>query len=152
MLDLNQIRHFSLVKYPIINYLCNTLKKLLSILFCFIYLVSSAGINLNLHYCGGKVKSISLFHTDEKDCCGTKMKNPNCCKDKSVVYKVKETQNNPTKIIVKKNSENPFQFLYISALLSIISGNTAFITIPSLKEPPDIVYTKTYLVNCAFLI
>jgi hypothetical protein len=133
------------------TYICKTLKRILCILFCFIYFASSAGVNINIHYCGGKIKNFSLSHTDEKDCCGTKMKKKDgCCKEKSVVYKVKETQNNSSKTISFNNNAS---FLFASFIeYKSIKINAYLISVSSFKEPPDIVYNDTYLVNRVFLI
>lgn len=56
------------------------------------YLVSVSGIALNLHYCGGKIKSISFTHTDESGCCKGKMKKAGCCKEATAYAKVKDSQ------------------------------------------------------------
>ncbi len=70
------------------------MKKILILLFSFFYLVLTSGMILNFHYCGGKIKSISLFSSsDEVGCCGSKMKSKNCCKDKTAYVKVKDNHN-----------------------------------------------------------
>lgn len=144
------LNSFLLVFYYLTLYICIALKRILCILFCCLYLASSAGVNFNLHYCSGKLKSISFFHHDEKSCCGSKMKKKNCCKDKSVVYKAKETQNGSSKITPFKNSSPHFIVLFSGIFL--IKINSCLIIVPALKEPPDIVYDNTYLVNRTFLI
>ncbi|MEO6302559.1 MAG: hypothetical protein ABIP51_05265, partial [Bacteroidia bacterium] len=43
------------------------------------------------HYCGGKLKDISLFGTGNEDgCCGNKKKSKGCCNEKSAFIKVKD--------------------------------------------------------------
>ena len=83
------------------------MKKSFVILFAMFYLALASGLNVSLHYCGGKLKNISLFHnTDEKGCCGNKKRSKKCCHEKSSFIKVKEDQfaspaikftNNPVK-------------------------------------------------------
>ena len=57
------------------------------------YLVLASGLTLSLHYCGGKLKSVSLFSCNEDGCCGSKMKSKDCCKNKTTFIKVKDTHN-----------------------------------------------------------
>jgi len=71
-------------------HLCNTysifvfrMKRLGLLLFTAFFLMVSLGVSLNLHYCGGKLASISIDLPGDKCCCGDKdMKN--CCSDASV--------------------------------------------------------------------
>jgi len=128
------------------------MKKSLFIFFAALYLLSSSGISLNLHYCGGKIKSVSFFHTDEADCCGPKMKKKkDCCKERSFVYQVKEDQNNANPL----SFENPAK-----KILAIVSAPQTFLAslksfsfaVPDFHAPPDITGPGTYLKNRAFRI
>ncbi|AWK04087.1 hypothetical protein HYN56_07525 [Flavobacterium crocinum] len=64
------------------------LKKCTGLFLAFLLLVSNIGFALDVHYCGGKIASISLNTTSkpvvEKKCCGSKEKKNSCCKDKHV--------------------------------------------------------------------
>jgi len=119
---------------------------------CFLYLISSVGVSINLHYCGGKIKAISLSHTDESDCCGKEMeKKMNCCKDKTVSYQVKEDQSSSSTASIKvpvKNIDTHFIFT------EFIKSNlyTPSYGVPDFHAPPDIVFSDTYLVNGVFRI
>ncbi len=137
---------------------CNTLsskfvlvKRIFCILFCFIYFVSSAGIHVNLHYCGGKVKSISLTHTDEEGCCGSKMKKKDCCKEKTFSYKVKDNQNSTAKVILVKNAKNSL-LIDLRFQISIFIYQVTSLSVDNQDDPPDIPYNNTYLLNRAFRI
>lgn len=67
------------------------MKKSLIILFASVYLVLASGLSISLHYCGGKLKEISLFSSGNEDgCCGTKKKSKGCCNEKSAFIKVKD--------------------------------------------------------------
>ncbi len=68
------------------------MKKFLVIFFSIFYLTSTSGISLNIHYCGGKVKHVSLFNSSEKGCCGKKKMSKKCCKDKVSYFKIKDDQ------------------------------------------------------------
>lgn len=87
-------------------------KKHISIFLAVLLLVSNLGLAFNVHYCGGKVSSVSLNSTlpsfqSEKGCCEKKVttKKDSCCKDKKIVIQ-KKTDNG----IVKSFS---FQFDYV---------------------------------------
>ncbi|MBB4800411.1 hypothetical protein HNP37_000450 [Flavobacterium nitrogenifigens] len=64
------------------------IKKCTGLFLAFLLLVSNIGFALDVHYCGGKIASISLNTTSkpviEKKCCGSKEKKNSCCKDKHV--------------------------------------------------------------------
>ena len=129
------------------------LKKTLLILFCFIYFTSSVGVAVNLHYCGGKLKSISLTHSDEANCCGKKkMKKINCCKEKSVTYKVKDNQDSGNKSIAVQNPIKIIDTNYLSSLTNFVKINSGLSFVPDYGEPPDIDYGSTYLLNKVFRI
>lgn len=57
-------------------------------------LVSQFGLTMNLHYCGGQVRSIDFstsFSKPKKDksCCGMKEESSSCCKNKKVLLQKK---------------------------------------------------------------
>jgi len=128
------------------------LKRTLVILFCFFYFLSSVGVAFNLHYCGGKLKSISFSHSDEKNCCGKKMKSKNCCKEKSVVYKVKGNQDTSGKYFSFKNNTNIFVAHIHSSGNYLEKRSFNLFFLPDFHDPPDIDYSSTYLVNRTFRI
>ena len=59
------------------------MKRLGVILFTAFYLMVSLGVNLNLHYCGGKLASIGIELPANNCCCGQENSN-SCCSDASV--------------------------------------------------------------------
>ena len=82
-------------------------KKQLSILIAFFVLVSNSGLAFNVHYCEGKIASISSVFSQEevcdapvvveKTCCGKiETAHNKCCSDKKVDLKSKSE-----KIILK---------------------------------------------------
>ena len=128
------------------------MKKTLIILFCFFYFLSSVGVALNLHYCGGKLKSISFFHQNEKNCCGKKMKSKNCCKEKLIVYKVKGNQDASDKYFSFKNNTNIFNAYFLSSINDFEKRNFNLFFLPDSHDPPDIDCSSIYLVNRVFRI
>ncbi len=67
-------------------------KKALSILLAFVFLLSSSGFSINRHYCGSKLKStdILLIQNDHISCCGKKEMPKGCCKNETEHIKLKE--------------------------------------------------------------
>jgi len=62
-------------------------KKSTCLFLAFLLLVSNIGFAFNVHYCGGKIASVSLDTTSpiaEKSCCAKPEKKSTCCKDKVV--------------------------------------------------------------------
>lgn len=68
------------------------MKKFIVIIFLFIYIVPAIGCNINVHYCGGEIASISINPTtDPEGCvCGSKKMEKDCCKDKQISFKLKD--------------------------------------------------------------
>ncbi len=85
----------------IFRYFCSmNPKKCTSVFLAMLILVTNIGLAFNVHYCGGKVASISsIFHSGkvcsmekrvvEKACCAKKIaeEHQRCCKDKKVTLK-----------------------------------------------------------------
>jgi len=59
------------------------MKRASLILFTAFYLMVSLGVSLNLHYCGGKLASVSIDLPGDKCCCGDESTN-SCCSDASL--------------------------------------------------------------------
>ncbi len=71
------------------------MKKFITILFSGFYLMASVGIVVNVHYCGGKVKSIKILATSDSCCCVKKNVQSGCCDDKTYFFQLdKEDQIN----------------------------------------------------------
>lgn len=112
-------------------------KKHISIFLAVLLLVSNAGLAFNVHYCGGKVSSVSL-NTDvpsvkkEKGCCEKKVasKKDSCCKDKKVVFQKKADNG-----IVKSFS---FQFDY--AFVIPETHSFVFTAVDNFRSNPALTY------------
>lgn len=81
------------------------MRKLLAFFLLFSYTTLACGVNVRLHYCEGKLKNISLFGKDCKGCCKTKMKNKNCCNNKTTFLKVKDKHNSNPSITINTYKE-----------------------------------------------
>ncbi len=69
------------------------MKRILALVFTFVYLATTAGISVGVHYCGKSISSVS-FYQDPGDCtCGAKMKSPkrNCCTEETHFFQLKNS-------------------------------------------------------------
>ncbi len=69
------------------------MRKFLSISCLFLYLISSLGLTLKAHYCGGDLASLSFFN--KENCCCEENRNgrpDNCCKDEIKTIKILDDQ------------------------------------------------------------
>ncbi len=91
------------------------MKKIAVIFLLFLYLISSSGINVAIHYCGGKISSISFGETKLDKCaCGNKEMKQDCCKDKNVYSNALDDQS-----ITKTVELTVLNFFSIQAILPI---------------------------------
>lgn len=127
------------------------MKKFLVIFFSLFYLTSTSGISLNVHYCGGKVKHISLFYKNDKGCCGKKKMSKKCCKDKIAYFKIKDNQqsNQSAKIV------SPTAFSIIG-ILPVIQNNFTLlhsqVIVFNYHSPPVLYDNPLYLKHRVLLI
>ena len=69
------------------------MKKIIVTLLLILYLIPTSGINLSVHYCGGKISSIYFGTiTTDKCACGSKKMKKNCCQDKNFSFQVDDEQ------------------------------------------------------------
>lgn len=77
------------------------MKRFLAIPLMFIYMLAMSGVMISTHYCGSKLVSWNMYLKAalcggcDNDGCNNEAKKPmKCCKDKVVVAKVQQEQNN----------------------------------------------------------
>lgn len=111
-------------------------KKHISIILTFLILISNVGFAFNVHYCGGKISSVSVGSEastvqDKKDCCSkSKVKKTSCCKDKKIVFQKKTTEK-----IVKT-----FSFQLDTPFLLPVYQSFVFNAVPSFKNKSSLSY------------
>ncbi|PXY41579.1 hypothetical protein DMB65_06390 [Flavobacterium cheongpyeongense] len=108
------------------------LKKCTGVFLAFLLLVSSIGFAFDVHYCGGKIASVSLSTTvsPEKKCCGDKEKKSSCCKDKVVKFE-------------KKSDDATFKIFFFQFAFSAVIQEykaIAFLSVPNFKSNQIISY------------
>lgn len=69
----------------------NGLKTLAVVLLTFFYSFCAVGMGVNVHYCHGKLASVSIGFSKE-DCCCKKVTKRKCCSNKEVVLKIESKQ------------------------------------------------------------
>lgn len=111
-----------------------SLKKCTVLFLAFLLLVSNVGFAFDVHYCGGKIASISLNTdvsvTPKKKCCAEKEEKSSCCKDK-LVHIEKKSDDATIKI-----------FFFQLAFPAVIQEYKpiAFLSIPNFKSSQIISY------------
>jgi hypothetical protein len=132
------------------------MKKITVAILAFLYISTSVGATVNLHYCMGKLADWSVGYAESKQCdkCGMKKslkKDNGCCKDENKFIKNNSDQ---------KTAESAFQiFQSIAVALPVSFYEIPVADIPSIIEanptshaPPLISGVAVYIRNCVFLI
>lgn len=110
------------------------LKKCTGLFLAFLLLISNIGFAFDVHYCGGKIASVSLNTTasasPEKKCCGVSEKKSSCCKDKVVHFE-------------KKSDDATLKFFFFQ--ITFLAGiqefkPIAFLAVPNFKSNQIISY------------
>ena len=126
------------------------MKKLLSITFAFLILLSGMHLSISTHFCGGQLAAVKWSFSGEKATCGMESSEQtcpernsiasNCCKNKLSVYTV-DNNYNPSSIQIKEVTKNLLQVFDVPVTISFNSSIAA----NSLRNntiPPDIALTS----------
>jgi hypothetical protein len=128
-------------------------KKILAISLLFLYLICVSGVQINAHYCGGKLKEISFFQINEKEgCCGKKMKSKNCCKDKITVLKINDIHKSVHDLKVPGPIYQLAGLIIPVLTLNFSISITSADVFTDTQDPPDLNTPDLYLRNRVFLI
>jgi len=137
------------------------MKKVLATILAIIYLSTSMGATIHLHYCMGKLVAWGLLDHSAKNCTscgmqnmpaeGSKVCKKDCCRDEHRQIKTDKDQ---------KLDQSSLEFAKIIPSVAILSFNTwtdPFIaspvrTLPPVKGPPLITGIPVFLRNCNFRI
>lgn len=112
------------------------------------YLLTAAGITINVHYCGGELISVDAFSTTENYCCCGVEATMSCCDNETIHLKLDDEQ------YVNQSITN---FSEISNLLiaAIIINNYSFEAKSNLLnafapgESPPVMKSPLWLLNCS---
>lgn len=132
------------------------MKKFITVILAFLYLSTSTGATVHMHYCMGKLADWGLGHNKSDTCrkCGmekSKAKDSGCCKDEHKFIKNDADQ---------KTAEAGLQLMQVIAAslpLSFIEiPSNDFLTVakenPISHAPPRTGDKAVYIRNCVFLI
>lgn len=130
------------------------LKKSFILIFALLYFVVSSGFTINTHFCGGKLKTVSLFNQTEKGCCGSKKASKGCCHDSKSFIKVKDVQesNNNSVLTSKQIKIAEFNSLAYDILSVIYAGSKVSITSKKIPDPPTLYKPQIFIELHSLLI
>lgn len=112
------------------------MKKAIVILLLFFYLIPAIGVSISVHYCCGKLASVSLTYDQVGNCaCGKKALKRKCCKTKNTIVKLKDVQKNSSQIILKSFKELKGQPALCSKQLLAYQNPTLFLA-DNVYPPP----------------
>ena len=132
------------------------MKKFVVTILALIYLGTSTGATIHMHYCMGKLASWGLGHNESKTCgeCGmekTDKKDNGCCKDEHQFFKNttdQKTVEASLQLMQIVATSLPVSFIEIPAIgfTSVTEEN------PLTNAPPRSYTVAVYIRNCVFLI
>lgn len=124
------------------------LKKIFITILAVFYLVVTSGVIMNIHYCMGKISSVSFIH--EKDhndgsCnkCGMDKTENHCCKDEVKSIKLSDTHQSSSLAfeLASLSSVQPQRFILLTEAEQGISA----LPIINYSSPPPKTFNKVYL-------
>jgi len=62
------------------------MKRISAILFSSMYLLLTAGFTMNIHYCLGKIESVSIIPIADNCCCGNTGMDMGCCGNEQMIF------------------------------------------------------------------
>jgi hypothetical protein len=127
------------------------MKKSVIILLTICYFIVTTGFAINIHYCGGKLKEISLTQSEEC-CCGSKKKAKGCCDEKTIVCKIKDNQKTAPKTIIPTISSKEITAVYTLLNFLMFTTPDTLQTETENPDPPDRYADAVFLLNRNFRI
>ena len=132
------------------------MKKFIASILAFLFLSSSTGMTVHMHYCMDKLIETDLWHTAMQDAacsnCGMKTKDTQgCCKDEHKVFKTGDYQQSDVAKIPALEAfvlALPAQPLHLQTVIL----STRVKQLPRSNAPPDGRTVPAYLFNCTFRI
>lgn len=135
------------------------MKQFLVFILAFIYLGSSAGATVHLHYCKGELVDIQVGEKEKKSCSGcksekktTKPCKKNCCKDVHKMMKVEKEHQQAAdahfKFVQPFYHALPVSFFELPAVF--VSGREHLL--PDRHAPPLFNSVELYLLHCHFRV
>ena len=123
------------------------MKKTLSILLAFVFLLSSSGFSINRHFCGNKLKSTDvLLIQNAESCCGKKEMPEGCCKNETQIIKIKE-HFTPTQTVSLPSTDfiAIFVLAFVETLNFSLTENNKISSYADSHAPPGKPVSRTIL-------
>ncbi len=139
------------------------MKKLLSILFAVMILLSGMHLSLAAHFCGGELAAVKWSLDDEKASCGMHVTEKttsagnsftaeSCCKDAISIYAV-DNNYNPSTLQIKEPTIQLLQVFYIPESIGIQFHNTRSSVNATIQPPEKFITSAVSQPDiCVFLI
>lgn len=128
------------------------MKRIAVIFLMLLYLTPSIGFSVTVHYCGGKIASVSFFDGKAKCKCGNKKMKKDCCKNEKLTVQLNDEQ--------QKNNTSVFSVQQTKEFHPVIADNN-FYSIQNIdygvddynsKHPPDALKPPLYIQHRIFRI
>lgn len=132
------------------------MKKLVVAILSFLYISTSTGATVQMHYCMGKLVDWSIGHGDEKNACNNcgmekdgEGKN-DCCKDEQKQLKIEKDQKVAESIQLSLSLAVALPISYLPITFNALSSLTE--DYPLSNAPPRTADCPDYILNCTFRI
>jgi len=133
------------------------MKKFIVAILAVLYLSTSMGTTIHLHYCMGRLVDWGLWHTNNSRCskCGMEKKHGSddngCCRDEHKQLKIEKDQ---------KLSQGFFQFSKIATEITTVPVPVYSFSLPGIltpelpksNAPPRSCLASLHIINCVFRI
>lgn len=129
------------------------MKKLLVIIISLLYLTGIAEVSFSFHYCGKKMKYVTLFKAQEKPSCCAKRANDhghNCCDDKEVKPDIGDQHHAKAKVFLSQAYDATIPTVYTHYTSSISDVSKEVMT--RANAPPLIHKVRLHVLHCSYLI
>lgn len=132
------------------------MKKFLVAILAFLYISTSTGATVYMHYCMGRLANAGLVHHRSKACdmCGmekAEKKSNDCCKDENKFFKSQTDQEAVVSVL------HPMQPVSVTLPVSFFEMPSVDVSTiaeenPISHSPPQSSDVAVYIRNCVFLI
>ena len=135
------------------DYFCTVMKKPVLVILSFLYLVVTSGMEVQFHYCMGRLKNTTIAGSPADRCgsCGMEKKDSACCHDESRWGKVND---NHQPAVFTNTVPAPFSMHLPAVHYSWVNHpvHTNLVVAVSNHSPPPLITPDLNLLNGVFRI
>jgi hypothetical protein len=116
------------------------------------YFLISIRLTVNLHYCGGKIKTVTFVgFQEQKSCCKGKAMKKGCCKD--VKLALKKASEDQKQAIAAPFFAHTIEFP-VHSIIEVRSSEhfVPLAILPRVHAPPPQAFPPVFIKNCVFII